>query len=56
VLDLPPDKIPSEVRETSLRIIDCYYRAAFRGDSIPAKDLVALRQGMKTLNSQYSNK
>jgi hypothetical protein len=48
-LDLPADKLPAEVRETSLRVIDCYYRAAFRGDSIPAEDLVVLRQGMKDL-------
>jgi hypothetical protein len=51
-LDLPADKLPAEVRETSLRVIDCYYRAAFRGDSIPAEDLVVLRQGMKNLSKQ----
>jgi hypothetical protein len=50
--DLPADKIPTEVRETSLRVIDCYYRAAFRGDEIPAEDLVELRQGIKTPSSR----
>jgi hypothetical protein len=49
VLGLPADKISSGVRETSLRVIDCYYRAAFRGDRVPAEDLAALRQSMKEL-------
>jgi hypothetical protein len=52
VMGLPADKIPSGVRETSLRVIDGYYRAAFRGDRIPAEDLALLAQDMKNISKQ----
>jgi hypothetical protein len=52
VRDIPADKLPDEVRETSLRVIDCYYRAAFRGDAIPAEDLAELRENIKMLGSR----
>ncbi len=46
LLQLPSDDVSAETFDAARSIIDCYYRAAFRGDEVSAEELEALRQLM----------
>jgi hypothetical protein len=44
LLQLPEDDVSAETFSAARQVIDCYYRAAFRGDDVSADELEALRQ------------
>jgi transglutaminase-like putative cysteine protease len=43
-LSLPDDKIPSELRHRSRRLIDCFYRASFGNETITVEELESLKE------------
>jgi hypothetical protein len=46
-LGLPREKTPTELCEASVRVVECYYRARFRGDRVSPDELDALRRVME---------
>jgi hypothetical protein len=47
LLQLPKDDVSAETFSAARQVIDCYYRAAFRGDDVSAEELEALRQRIR---------
>ncbi len=41
---LPDEKVPSDLRHQSRRLIDCYYRASFGGETVSADELRTLME------------
>ena len=47
LLQLPSDDVSAETFHAARKVIDCYYRAAFRGDEVSVEELATLRQLMR---------
>ena len=54
LMQLPSDDVSAETFVAARRLIDCYYRAAYRGDEVSAEELEALRQLMPVTFSNYA--
>jgi len=46
---LPGEKAPPELLQASREVVDCLYRAAFRGDRIDAEELAKLETVVRRL-------
>ncbi len=41
---IPPEKIPTPMREASQAVIDCYYRACFAGLAVDREEVEAMQR------------
>ena len=48
---IPPEQIPSEVREACRKIVECFYRAVFGGCRVSAEETQELRRSFERLRA-----